>query len=215
MKPEINKNSNQIISICTILFLSISYYASGKKQDTLSTSQRLSIELPLRFSYLQSKPTMLSGLRIGKQFTSRINVALSIYHSFYLKSFKPQADLTGFDEQPRLFINCVGGEIGFKLYERRNFSLWTQSLFGWGFMKYDLGQYNFKSKPLHYPVAEPSLNGYYKLKHAMTIGLGLGFRPLLSKKHFQFSSDRSEGQLPVSRSLPNGINLILTFSGYL
>ncbi|PZR37938.1 MAG: hypothetical protein DI538_11035, partial [Azospira oryzae] len=112
---------------------------------------------------MQNTNTMLSGIKAGKAIGEQVSISLSVYHSFYLRSFKAKANVPGFDEQPRLFINCVGTELDYKMYEQNRLSIWAQALVGWGFMTYDLELDHFKSTQVNYIALEPSIVSGYKL----------------------------------------------------
>lgn len=171
--------------------------------------------MPLRFTQLQNSNTMLSGVKLGRSLSNRIQASLSIYHSFYLKSFKATANLKEYDEQPRLFINCMGGELDYYFLKNEKIGLGMQLLIGWGFMTYELKKYDFASKQVNYLALEPSLNFEYKMSPDLFIGLGLGYRPVLTNRQIAFNSRISKGEIPVSRQFPNGLNLILTLKGFL
>lgn len=144
---------------------------------------------------------------------SRFNLSVSIYHSFYLKSFKSKADLAGFDEDPRLFINGMGGEIEYYLLKQNRINLGVQLLLGWGFMTYELKEYHFTGRQVNYFIAEPTLNLEYRLNSSSLIGLGIGYRPLLTSRQISYTSHISKGEIPIKRELPNGLNLTLTIKG--
>lgn len=191
------------------LTISNSVYA----QDSLETKKWF-IVLPLRFTNLQNGNTMLSGIKVGRSINNRFNLSISIYHSFYFKSFKSKADIIGFNEQPRLFINCMGAEGEYYMLKANRISLGVQLLLGWGFMTYELKEYNFASKQVNYLVAEPTLNLEYKTNKTSAFGLGIGYRPVLSDRQITYTSDISNGEIPIQKQLPNGLNLILTFKGH-
>lgn len=192
------------------LVLSMSSHAQEVKD-----SKKWFIVLPLRFTHLQNHNTMLSGIKLGHKINQQIQVSLSVYHSFYLKSFKSKADINGFEEQPRLFINCVGGEFDYYFFKKKRVSCSAQLLLGWGFLTYDLKDKNFAGKQVNYFAAEPALNTEYEINHNTYIGLGIGYRPILSSRDITYSSTVSNGEIPVFKSFPNGLNLIVTLKGLL
>lgn len=194
-----------------LIALTISNYVYA--QDSIGTKKWFAV-LPLRFTSLQNDNTMLSGIKVGRSINDRFNLSISIYHSFYLKSFKSKADIIGFNEQPRLFINCMGAEVEYYLLQANRVSLGVQLLLGWGFMTYELKEYNFTSKQVNYLVAEPTLNLEYKVNKTNDFGLGIGYRPVLNDRQITYTSDISNGKIPIQKQLPNGLNLILTFKGH-
>lgn len=107
--------------IITILLLGLLSNSHAQK-DSNSVAKKWFIVLPLRFTHLQNNNTMLSGIKLGRSVTKKIDLSLSVYHSFYLKSFKSEADIIGFTEQPRLFINHVGAEFDFQLVKKKQTS---------------------------------------------------------------------------------------------
>lgn len=225
MRPLLRKNFLHLVlhtlknrrAAAFLLATLCSLFASdGLSQEYTKTKgeNRWFIALPLRFTQLQNTNTMLSGIEVGKDITSRVSVSLSVYHSFYLKSFKAEADLPEFDEQPRLFINCVGVEFDYKMYERNRFSVWAQTLVGWGFMTYDLETDHFKSTHVNYIALEPSIVSYFKLNHSTEVGLGIGYRPILGDDYFLFSSDSWNGRFSVNRNIPNGLTFLLSLKGH-
>jgi hypothetical protein len=208
MKTQTNRRN-----IFYVFLMALTIGNSVYAQDSLKT-KKWSVVLPLRFTNLQNDNTMLSGIKVGRSINNKFNVSVSIYHSFYLKSFKSKADIIGFNEQPRLFINCMGGEIEYYLLKANRISLGLQLLLGWGFMTYELKEYNFVSKPVNYLVAEPALNLEYKANNTCFVGLGIGYRPILSDRQIAYTSDISNGEVPIQKQVPNGLNLILTFKGH-
>lgn len=198
--------------LSTFILLTIKNPIYG--QDS-THSKKWFIALPLRFTQLQSINTMLSGVKVGHTITNRFHASLSIYHSFYLKSFKAKANLDSFDEQPRLFINCMGGELDYYFLKSRKLYLGMQLLIGWGFMTYNLKEHNFSSRQVNYLVVEPTINLEYILHQSHTIGFGIGYRPILSNRQIDYNSNISSGKIPIAKEFPNGLNLILTFKGFL
>jgi hypothetical protein len=156
---------------------------------------------------------MLSGVKLGRVLAPGLQVSLSIYHSFYLKSFKAQAMIPAFDPRPRVFINAMGIEFEYYLIQRKKVSLTAQCLLGWGFMKYDLQGKNFKSKQVNYFALEPALVIGYNINTNTSIGLGAGYRPLLTNGHIIYSSNLQNGSIPLDKKLPNGINILLNLNG--
>ena len=170
--------------------------------------------MPVRFTHLQNHPTMLSGIKVGRKINSKVTIAVSVYHSFYLNSFKSEANLVGFDPQPRLFINCTGIEMQYSLYKRKKLEVSIQALGGWGFMKYDLKMNDFKSRQLNYFTIEPSIALNHEINPATYVGIGAGYRSVLTKKGINYSSSVSSGEIPVHQSFPNGLVIVLTIAGY-
>lgn len=204
--------SNYSILLCILLLLVIKNPIYG--QDS-TNFKKWFIALPLRFTQLQSSNTMLSGVKLGHTITSRFHASLSIYHSFYLKSFKAKANLYGFDEQPRLFINCMGGEFDYYFFKSKKVCLGMQVLIGWGFMNYNLKEHNFTSRQVNYFVMEPAINLDYVFNQKHTVGFGIGYRPILSNRQIAYHSNISSGKIPIAKEFPNGLNFILTFKGFL
>ena len=158
---------------------------------------------------------MLSGVKFGRAFSSRFHASVSIYHSFYLKNFKPTANLNGYNEKPRLFINCMGGEFDYYFLKSKKVGLGMQLLIGWGFMTYELKEYDFTSRQVNYLAVEPTLNFEYKMSPNSFIGLGIGYQPILTNRQISYNSTISNGEIPISKQFPNGLNLILSFKGFL
>ena len=157
---------------------------------------------------------MLSGIKIGRKLNDHLNLSVSVYHSFYLSSFKAEADLPGFNEQPRLFINGMGAELDYNIYRKGRFSGWLQLMTGWGFMKYDLKAHNFKSRQTNYLVLEPAVCQEISLGQSTAVGLGIGYRPVLSAKGITYTSHLSQGVIPIHKSIPSGLNVLLTLKGF-
>lgn len=178
-------------------------------------SSKWFITLPLRFTHLQNNNTMLSGIKIGRSLNPRFNAALSIYHSFYLKSFKSEANLSGFDEQPRLFINAMAMEWQYYFLKKQNVALCAQLLSGWGFIKYDGKEQNFRSKQVNYFALEPAVQAEFAINQNTLLGVGLGYRPLLGNKNIRYTATNEHGELPVHRDLPNGITIMISLIGKL
>lgn len=183
--------------------------------QTSGTDRRWFIVLPLRFTQLQNNNTMLSGVKVGRALNERLDVSASIYHSFYVKSFKAPANLNGFEEQPRLFINCMGGEIEYRFYEYKKISLGLQLLLGWGFVKYDLNAHTFSTKQVNYLATEPTINIQWRINPNTHLGVGFGYRPILSGKQIAYTSDVSNGNIPVAKQFPNGLMVAVTLRGLL
>ncbi|MDJ1493045.1 hypothetical protein QNI19_08880 [Cytophagaceae bacterium DM2B3-1] len=158
---------------------------------------------------------MLSGIKVGRVFHSRLSAALSIYHSFYFNSFKAEATLTGFSDQPRLFINCVGAELEYTIYQQQRFSTSIQLLTGWGFLKYDGKQHSFESEQVNYIALEPVINSSYRIASSTIVGLGIGYRPILVNDAITYTSDVSNGEISVYKKYPNGFFLLVSLTGYL
>lgn len=177
--------------------------------------KKLFVVLPLRFTQLQNNNTMLSGIKLGRSINNQFDISMSVYHSFYLNSFKAKANLNGFNEQPRLFINCIGSELSYFFLSKKKLSGSFQILIGWGFMKYDLKAKNFTSRQVNYFAIEPAINTEYKINNTSSIGLGIGYRPIISHKEISYSSDLLSGAIPISKTIPNGVNVIFTLKGFL
>lgn len=195
-------------------------FTGAKAQDTtkltaLEKNNKWFIVLPLRFTHLQNHNTMLSGIKAGRQIGPRLSAAISIYHSFYLKAFKSKANLHGFDPQPRLFINCMALEAQYDFFSRKKMNANIQLLTGWGFVKYDLKEHEFESRQVNYLALEPSLNMDFRIAKATTLGLGVGYRPLYGRNAISYSSAVSNGEIPLNKQFPNGLNILLNIKGYL
>ena len=219
--PPTKKHNNQLslhalklVAAVVLFALSAAAY-SQENTPVQQKEKKWFIVLPLRFTQLQNENTMLSGIKIGRAISPRFNASISVYHSFYLKAFKAKANLDGFAEQPRLYINCVGTELDYSFFTREDFTCGLHLLVGWGFMKYDLKQQQFKSKQLNFFALEPVLNTEYALNASTRIGLGIGYRPILSNKNISYSSTFSNGQIPVSKAMPNGLQVLVSFKGFL
>ncbi|MCU0354804.1 MAG: hypothetical protein MUD08_13865 [Cytophagales bacterium] len=198
--------------------LALAFSANGYGQDVANaneTGKKWFIVLPLRFTQLQSNNTMLSGVRIGRKLNRRFNASVSVYHSFYLNAFRAKANLAGFDEQPRLYINCTGIELEYNLFQNNRFTSGVQLLVGWGFVTYQLNEQDFDAKQVNYIAIEPALNAEYKTGSSTFIGLGIGYRPLLTDRTILYSSRIANGEIPILKSFPNGVNVILTVKGFL
>ncbi|MBL7922087.1 MAG: hypothetical protein JNJ40_17360 [Bacteroidia bacterium] len=207
MRKKRQKNTFYVFMLC--LLINNSFHA----QDSLEIKKWF-VALPLRFTHLQNNNTMLSGIKLGRSINNRINLSISIYHSFYLKSFKSTANLSGFDEQPRLFINGMGSEIGYSFIKLNKISLGIQLFLGWGFITYEAKEHSFVSKQVNYLAAEPSINFEYKKNNSSSIGFGLGYRPVLSDRLISYKSDILNGKIPIQKQLPNGLTLTLTLKGF-
>jgi hypothetical protein len=186
----------------------------GYSQEAPATKKWF-IVLPLRFTHLQNNNTMLSGIKLGRTLYPRFQVCLSVYHSFYLKSFRSPANLNGFDQQPRLFINGMGGEAEYLFINSRRVTSGIQLMLGWGFMKYDLKDKDFNSKQVNYFAVEPTFHTTYKINPTTHIGLGVGYRPTLTDKQISYTSNIGNGEIPISKTLPNGLQLAVTLTGFL
>lgn len=205
-----------LVLFASVFGMSLSVPAQDTTQSKYrSERQKWFIALPLRFTHLQDNNTMLSGIKAGRIIHPGWSVAVSVYHSFYLNSFKPKANLNGFTTQPRLFINGVGLEVQYDLYTRKAFNTNLQFLAGWGFMKYDLDDHNFRSRPANYLAIEPSVTTEYYVARSTVIGIGVGYRPVWGQQVISYTSAVSNGKIPVSTALPNGFNVLLTMKGYL
>ena len=158
---------------------------------------------------------MLSGIKLGRSVTKKIDLSLSVYHSFYLKSFKSEADIIGFTEQPRLFINHVGAEFDFQLVKKNKHQLITQCLVGWGFMNYNLNLHNFKSKQSNYFTIEPGLQYVFNINANTQLSLGPAYRFIIGQKPIHFTSNVLNGAIPVLTKFPNGASILLCLKGYL
>ncbi len=208
------KNSLLLIVLSTAVIFTSPMHSHAQEQNSHPRENKWFIVLPLRFTPLQNTNTMLSGIKAGKAIGEQVSISLSVYHSFYLRSFKAKANVPGFDEQPRLFINCVGTELDYKMYEQNRLSIWAQALVGWGFMTYDLELDHFKSTQVNYIALEPSIVSGYKFTHSTEVSFGISYRPIIGEDRFHFSSDTWNGSFPVNRNFPNGFNLLLHLKGY-
>lgn len=188
---------------------------SLKQEERSLQHKRWFIALPLRFTQLQNSNTMLSGIKVGKNYYDKLNLSLSIYHSFYLKSFKAEANLVEFDEQPRLFINATGIDLEPVLIQARQWSLGFQLFTGWTFLTYDLDEYNFECERTNFLSLEPALNLKYAVNNTTHLALGMGYRSLFGKDTISYHSDISQGTIPVHTLFPNGFTILLTLKGYL
>lgn len=208
---------NMSLKMVFCFLLMICHQFCKAKPDSLGmdNDKQWLVALPLRFTQLQDKPTMLSGIKLGRRMSTKFCLALSVYHSFYLKSFKAKANLIGFDEQPRLFINGVGAEAAFCIWKHQQFSVLAELFLGWGFMKYDVKESGFKSKQFNFLAIEPALDAEYGFNPSTSIALGVGYRPLTSKyNNVSYTSHVSNGSIPIYKTFPNGMNLMLTLKGY-
>ena len=82
-------------------------------------------------------------------------------------------------------------------------------------MRYELKTHNFSSKQVNYLIVEPAVNLEFKINSATALEFGMGYRPILSRRQINYKSAVSDGELPVHKSLPNGMNMILCLKGYL
>ena len=187
----------------------------GQEATRTQEDKKWFIALPLRFTQLQDHPTMLSGIRIGRKLMPEVSAAVSVYHSFYLNSFKAEANLSGFPQQPRLYINGVGAEVEYTFLRKNNFATGIQFMAGWGFLKYDLKAHQFSSKQVNYLALEPALNVAYTMPSSAVVGLGIGYRPIISQKAITYRSDLSDGAIPVAKTFPNGLNILVSLTGFL
>jgi len=200
--------------LITILIIGL-HSNSHAQKDSNSVAKKWFIVLPLRFTHLQNNNTMLSGIKLGKSVTKKIDVSISVYHSFYLKSFKSETEIIGFTEQPRLFINHVGAEVDFHLIKKNKHQLIAQSLLGWGFMNYNLNSHNFKTKQSNYFTIEPGLQYAFKINASTQLTLGPGYRFIIGHQPIHFTSSVLNGAIPVLTQLPNGASILLCLKGYL
>lgn len=208
--------SQKILYLCCLFAVAVSMSSYGQFTDnTDKIGKKWIIVLPLRFTQLQSTNTMLSGIKLGRTISQKFTISVSAYHSFYLKSFKAEANLNAFDKQPRLFINCVGVEPEYYFSRKNRMAASMQLLLGWGFMKYDLEHHNFTSKQVNYFAAEPVLNIEYKLNHSTSLGFGIGYRPIFSSKKIAYASEVGSGEIDIQKAVPNGVNVILALKGFL
>lgn len=201
----------KVLWLCTILTL---LYCAVYAQAS-STKKEWAITLPLRFTHLQNQNTLLSGVKIGRNVNERLQASLSVYHSFYANRFKAKAGIEGFEQQPLLFINGVGAGFDYHLVKTEQMHFDIQLLLGWGLMNYSSKAHNFKSTSIHYPAVEPGVSLQYLMGKHTWLGLGLGYRPILSNKQIAFSFDILHGQIPVHKRFPNGLTLTLCFTGML
>jgi hypothetical protein len=204
-----------IILISIVVLSATTHCVAHHVNQNDERSKKWFVVLPLRFTQLQSKNTMLSGIKLGKHISSQLNASISIYHSFYLNSFKAQANLPGFNKQPRVFINCIAVELEYYLFKNEKVASSVQLLTGWGFIKYDSKEQNFKSIQVNYLALEPALNVDLKLTGNSFIGLGAGYRPIFSNQQIVYSYDNNSGELPVIKKFPNGLNIMVSLKGLL
>lgn len=181
--------------------------------QTKTADKHWYISLPLRFTQLQAHNTMLSGIKVGYGLKPPLRIYASIYHSFYLKSFKAPLPLNGFAEQPRLFINGMGLELEYCFYHLNKASFNISQFAGWGFMTYDLDNYQFKSKNVNYLSLEPGVNMEYQLKPGTALSIGFSYRSILTRQHIYYSSSIGNGHVPIKKTFPNGINVLLCLTG--
>jgi hypothetical protein len=179
-------------------------------------SHRFFIVLPLRFTQLQNVRTLLSGVKLGIRYKNRFQTALSVYHHFYVESFRPKARLATFDKkkQPVLFIYSAGLEQGYKLLEYGKLSCWPQLYLGWVSLKYEARTANFKTNTVHCFTAEPQFLVDYSFGKGSAIGIGVGYRSLIGAGKIRYTSDLSAGQIPINKNLPNGINFLVSLQGH-
>lgn len=190
----------------------ILYSQSTTEQLPLKKSWYIS--LPLRFTMLQNDVTMLSGVQLGRHWNAQWETALSVYHSFYLQSFKSPAHLSGFDTQPRLFINAVGIETKRKIWQsEKKASGGLQFYSGWGFLKYDLDAHDFESKQVNYLALEPGIYYQSDVFSNSDLEISLSYRPILGSRDIRYTSANGNGILQVYRQLPNGLNFGLVWKG--
>ncbi len=202
------------IFLAIFIFIASGVFIQANAQH-LNNTNRWSITLPLRFTHLQGSNTMLSGVKLGHGINDRWSAYISIYHSFYLNSFKSPANLPGYSEQPRLFINCMGAELEYLLARKSKFDLLMQLHMGWAFLKYELKTDQFKSQQVNFLSLEPCLNLNYHLNEKTSLGFGLAYRPMLSSGQLSYSSNISSGSIPIDKQFPNGMNLVLSIKGIL
>ncbi len=199
----------------TIFMLSAYLLPAQPSAQLDHEKRRWFIALPLRFTHLQNHHTMLSGVKIGREVNASFSAAISVYHSFYLASFRSEANLAGFDKQPRLFINGAGIEADYLIHRSKKTTTTLQLFAGWGLMNYDLKAHRFESKQINYLALEPALQTFFQLNTSTTLGLGIGYRPVFTNQTIAYTSDASNGTLPIATTWPNGVNLLLTLKGYL
>jgi hypothetical protein len=204
-----------VVLVCFLVVLSFINAGAQDVKVLNENSKKWFIVLPLRFTQLQNTTTMLSGIKIGRSLNSELNASISIYHSFYLNSFKAEANVSGFTEQPRLFINGMATEVEYSFIKKQKITYSAQLLIGWGFMKYDAKEHDFKSKQVNYVILEPAVQVDFLLNNNTAAGLGIGYRPILSSKKITYNADTGNGALPIAKDFPNGINIILTLKGFL
>ncbi|WP_320005553.1 hypothetical protein [Shiella aurantiaca] len=203
---------------CILFFTFVLFSFNAFSQETPPKEHKWSIALPLRFTHLQNHTTMLSGFKLGRQINQRVSLALSVYHSFYVESFKAQANVPELTRQqmPRLFINGVGPELQYAFWQRGAWALQAQLLIGWGFMKYeskdkDLG---FESSAYHFVAVEPSLLMAYQVTPNTQLEWGIGYRPLLGAQNMAYQLGGGEGEIAVENKLPNGLMMHINLVGF-
>jgi hypothetical protein len=115
----------------------------------------------------------------------------------------------------RFFIDGMGGEVEYYIFRRNKFFVGVQLLVGWGFMNYDVKSNNFEGGQQNHILIEPTVNMEHKIGYNHGIGLGIGYRPLLRDGKITYTSNLSNGEIPLRRQFPNGLTLILTLKGFL
>ena len=186
----INFKFKRIQEFTVLFFLLIIFNFSAKAQDSNALNKKKwYITLPLRFTSLQNNYTMLSGVKIGRQINSELSLSFSVYHSFYLKSFKTEAPISYFPNKPRLFYTA------------------------WGFMKYDLKEYNFKSKASHFVILEPGFYLEYNLKKSNYLGIGFSYRYIPNAGPIEFDSFYGKGGILIWNNPKNSLNFNLFYKG--
>jgi hypothetical protein len=164
------------------------------------------IGLPLRLTYMQEHPTLLSGIKFGRRFSNRLQLSVAVYHSFYIEKMWPAAGIDTFGQkQPHHFIYSAGLDVEYRLAGSERLSLWSTLYAGWGFMKYQTKAHNFTGSTIHYPALEPALKLEFQTSQLNSIAVGAGYRPFIGATNFTYRSDFGSGAIPVNRQLPNGL----------
>ncbi len=210
----INFKFKRIQEFTVLFFLLIIFNFSAKAQDSNALNEKKwYITLPLRFTSLQNNYTMLSGVKIGRQINSELSLSFSVYHSFYLKSFKAEAPISYFPNKPRLFFNAMGFEGDYKIYSNNKINFGAQFYTAWGFMKYDLKEYNFKSKASHFVILEPGFYLEYNLKKSNYLGIGFSYLYIPNAGPIEFDSFYGKGGILIWNNPKNSLNFNLFYKG--
>lgn len=208
------KRAGKLVGLFLVGLSTLVTSAGAARQDTALTQPSWFIALPLRFTQIQDAPTMLSGVAIGRPMSDRLRLSAVVYHSFYIKSFRPEANIAAFgNEQPRHFIYSAGLQTDYQLTKHGRWSSWVQGYLGWGYAKYQLEAHDFQSSSAHHVATEAHYTWEYTTRKSSHIGVGIGYRPFLGKPEIAYQSQVAQGIIDIPRNLPNGLILMLTFRG--
>ncbi len=108
----------------------------------------------------------------------------------------------------------MGAEMAYVFLKKGRFNGNFQLLAGWGFMKYDLKEHQFESRQVNYLALEPALCGEYQVGPQSLIGLGIGYRPVPGSQKITYNSNVESGFIPIIQKFPNGLNLLLSLTGF-